>query len=258
MIKILKLITIILAAGKGNRMKDLSKPKVLHELNHRPMIDYVIDQAINVKSDQIIIVVGYKKNMIIEHVLKYYSDKNIIFIDQLQQLGTGHAVLQTKDILKFYNNDILILMGDAPLISHETILELIKFHKCDNYIASILTKITNRPQNYGRIIRNDSGTFFKTIEKADIINYPQYSNIKEVNTGVCIFSSKHLFRCLKKVTNLNNQYEYYLPDVFNILANEDKKVGVYCSHDIPNIHGINTKKQLNAAQKFFKKNPHLI
>ena len=173
-------------------------PKVLVNFLGKPMITHVIDNIIDICSKNIV-VVGYKKEMIMDELKKY----NLTYIHQKEQLGTGHAVLITENEFNNFKGDILVLFGDSPLISKEVILELINFYKNNNYVASLLTTNINNPGGAARIIRNKNGTFMKSIENKDLTG--ELKNIKEINVGVMIFKSNILFETLKKVNNNNSQ-----------------------------------------------------
>jgi bifunctional UDP-N-acetylglucosamine pyrophosphorylase/glucosamine-1-phosphate N-acetyltransferase len=208
---------IILAAGKGTRMKSIL-PKVLIEFKGISMIKQVVNNVKNLVLDNsIFVVVKYKKELIQKEL---NVEKNIKFITQENQLGTGHAVLITENEFKNYNGNILILFGDSPLISNEVLNDLIMFHKNNKYIATILIKDNNDNfEGVAKIIRNSNNTFKKSIEYKDLLlNKSLTQNIKEINVGVMIINSKILFKTLKKVKNNNVQKEYYLPDVINILS----------------------------------------
>jgi aminoglycoside/choline kinase family phosphotransferase/CTP:molybdopterin cytidylyltransferase MocA len=153
-------ITVILGAGKGSRM-NVMMPKVLCPILGRPMIEYVIDQAIDIRSDHIFIIVGYKKDMVIKTISQNY--KNIQFIVQKQQLGTGHAVMQAINLLRLYSGDVLVLLGDAPLISSDALIEFIQHHKFNNLASSIMTKQHN-DHGCGKVIRDNDGNFIGTVD----------------------------------------------------------------------------------------------
>ena len=172
---------IILAAGKGKRMNSVL-PKVLVNFLGKPMINHVIDNIIDICSKNIV-VVGYKKEMIMDELKKY----NLTYVHQKEQLGTGHAVLVTENEFNNFNGKILVLFGDSPLISKEVIIELINFHNNNNFVASLLTTNSNNPGGAARIIRNKNGTFIKSVENKDLTE--ELKNIKEINIGVMIFNS---------------------------------------------------------------------
>jgi UDP-N-acetylglucosamine diphosphorylase/glucosamine-1-phosphate N-acetyltransferase len=230
---------IILAAGKGKRMNSVL-PKVLVNFLGKPMINHVIDNIIDISSKNIV-VVGYKKEMIMDELKKY----NLTYVHQKEQLGTGHAVLVTENEFNNFNGKILVLFGDSPLISKEVIIELINFHNNNNFVASLLTTNSNNPGGAARIIRNKNGTFIKSVENKDLTE--ELKNIKEINVGVMIFNSNILFETLKKVNNNNSQKEYYLPDVINILS-VSNNIGIYNSDKIPEIFAFNTIDELNKAE----------
>jgi bifunctional UDP-N-acetylglucosamine pyrophosphorylase/glucosamine-1-phosphate N-acetyltransferase len=236
---------IILAAGRGKRMES-TLPKVLVPFMGIPMIKHVIKNTINI-STKTVIVVGYKKKLV-EDELKQF---NLKFVTQNEQLGTAHAVLITEHEFKGYNGDIIILFGDSPLISKSVIQNLIKFHKNNKYISSILTKDSETPGGAARIIRNKDGNFMKSIENKDL-QLEEHKNIKEINVGVMIINSTILFETLKKVNNNNSQNEYYLPDVINILS-QNNDIGVFKStlNEIPELFAFNTLSELKKAEKIY-------
>lgn len=229
---------LILAAGIGKRMKS-KKPKVLHEILEKPMINWVIDNAMNFSND-IGIVLGHELDLI-----KAKLPKNIKIYEQKEQLGTGHAVMSAIDFLDTGN--ILILYGDVPLTSKNTIENLIDIHKKENNDATILTVNLDNPFGYGRIIRKNN-KFQKIIEHKDANN--QELNIKEINSGIAIFNIDKLKYSLNKIDNSNSQKEYYLTDCFNYI----KKVGIYISNDINGIKGVNDRVQLSELEKIAKIN----
>mgnify|MGYP001138061069 CR=1 FL=1 len=230
---------IILAAGKGKRMKS-ELPKVLVPFMGKSMIKHVLDNCKSIGTETIV-VVGYKKDLVEQELVKY----NVSFVHQKEQLGTGHAVLVTESKFNNFTGDIVILFGDSPLISRNVIKKFIEFHKNNKYVASMLTKDSKIPGECARIIRNENGLFYKSIEFKDLPD--KYKNITEINVGVIICKSKVLFNTLKKIKNNNAQKEYYLPDIINILAN-NTNVGVYKSNEIPELFSFNNIKELKKAE----------
>ena len=241
--------TIILAAGKGTRMKS-DLPKVLNKLHNKALIDYVINTAIKADSYSIYIVVGYKKELIEKHISYTYFNQldKLNFVHQKEQLGTGHAVLSCSNQFQNYTGNVLVLMGDAPLIDHNIINKFIKYHKDNKNVATLLSMKTKTPHGFGRIIRSNDNNFCCVLEQKDI-NTEIDEKCNEVSCGVIVCKSNDLFSCLKKVKNNNNNKEYYLPDVLKILLSNKQKVGVYCSPDVPEKHSFNTKEQLNQANQ---------
>ena len=240
-----KLATVILAAGKGKRMKS-DLPKVLHPLNGSPMIHYVIRLAKSVGSERVIAIVGHKKELVIESCKPLGAE----FAVQSQQLGTGHAVQMTEEQLTDFDGDILILSGDVPLLTAGTLRELVESHKENEAVATLLTSQLEDPAGYGRIIRNEAGYVKKIVEQKDA--NPEEQAVKEVNVGIYIVHSSHLFRALKKVDNDNAQGEYYLPDIVPIFIDEGKKVNAVKTQNFDETRGINNVDQLREAETILK------
>ena len=232
-----QLAVIILAAGKGTRMNS-NLPKVLHPINNQPMILRVIKSAYQINAQPIITIVGYKHKMV-EETLK---NENVKFALQKQQNGTGHAVMQCADILKEFHGNVLVLSGDVPFISPNTLKALIKTHNNSNAKATVLTCELKDPYGYGRIIKEDNNILKKIIEHKDA-NEKELKE-SEINTGIYIFDSKKLFETLPKIDNNNKQKEYYLTDVINILLDNNEPVFIEKTKNEHEIIGINTLKQL--------------
>ncbi len=243
-----KLATIILAAGKGVRMKS-DKPKVVFEFAGKPMINRVVETAQKIKSDIIAIVVGYKKDMIIDIIPK---TEKIKFIEQKEQHGTGHAVMVTENVFKDFAGNIFILCGDVPLLRSETLQKMLTKHKEANAACTVLTAIMKDALKYGRIIRKKNGNVLKIIEFKDATD--KEKTIKEINTGIYCFDAISLFSALKKVTNDNQQNEYYLTDTLEILNNDNKLVTSVLLHDMIEASGVNSKEQLKNLEKEYFNN----
>ena len=229
---------MILAAGKGTRM-DSDIPKVMHKVNGIPMLVHVINKAKNIGANKIITVIGYKGNLI----EKELSNTDIDFVEQKEQLGTGHAVLQCKGILSSFNGNVIILSGDVPLISNKTLKCLIDNHQKSENAATIITADLNNPAGYGRIIRDNKGLLEKIVEHKDATE--NELDIHEINSGIYAFDCSILFKYLPKIQNNNNQGEYYLPDVLAEIIENKLKVGIEKTKNIPEIQGVNTIEQLN-------------
>jgi len=230
---------IILAAGKGSRM-DSELPKVIHKINNKTLLNYVIDTAIQLIPKTIMVVVGYMSKEVTETV----EDTSIKFIKQQQQLGTGHAVAQCIEHID-KKSDTLILYGDVPLISYKSLSILINNHRGNNNDASILSSDTLSPTGYGRIIRDKTGSFIKIKEEKDATN--QEKMIKEINTGICIFKGSSLEHYINKIDTNNKQNEFYLTDIFSILLNSGRKIGTTKLNNHMEAMGINTKQELAEA-----------
>ena len=239
----MKLKTLILAAGKGTRMKS-ELPKVIHEVNGIPMISKIIKVLEILKPEENILILGHKK----EEVLKVVGE-NADYVVQTEQLGTGHAVLQAKDKLKDYDGDVMILCGDTPLLREETLKELYKFHKDTDSLTTILTSIYDNPFGYGRIVK-ENGLVKAIVEEKEAD--AEIKKIKEVNAGVYCFKGRELFEALSKITNNNEKGEYYLTDVIGIQVGEGKQVQSYVLSDNIEILGVNSKVELAQASKVLR------
>ncbi len=234
--------TVILAAGKGKRMKS-DLPKVLHPLNGRPMIHYVIDAAQAVGSEKVVLVVGHKKEMVMEAT----RERGVEYAVQSEQLGTGHAVLQTRPFFEHYDGDILVLSGDVPLLRAETLRQLIDIHQKEQPLATMLTADMDDPTGYGRIVRDEHGFVRQIVEEKDAS--PEIKKIKEINVGIYVFQAQSLFETLPLVKNDNNQGEYYLPDVIKIYVERGEKIVAVKTPDVAETHGINNVDQLKRAEQ---------
>lgn len=239
----MKLKTLILAAGKGTRMKS-ELPKVIHEVNGIPMISKIIKVLEILKPEENILILGHKK----EEVLKVVGE-DADYVVQTEQLGTGHAVLQAKDKLEDYDGDVMVLCGDTPLLREETLEELYKFHRDTDSVTTILTSIYDNPFGYGRIVK-ENGLVKAIVEEKEAD--AETKKIKEVNAGVYCFKGRELFDALSKITNNNEKGEYYLTDVIGIQVGEEKKVQSFVLNDNIEILGVNSKVELAQASKVLR------
>ena len=231
-----------MAAGKGTRM-NTELPKVLHTLKQQSMIEHVINKTIQIKPDKIIVVVGYKSELVKKYLINY----NVEYAMQHKQLGTGHAIMQCKNILNDFKGNTLILSGDVPLITKKTLSDLYQIHIKNNSSATVLSATIKNPSGYGRIIRNKNN-FISIVEEKDA-NEKQ-KKINEINTGIYIFNNKILFKNINEIDNKNKQTEYYLPDIMPILIKKNHKVVVHQIIDENEIRGANTIEQLDELEKY--------
>ena len=243
--------TIILAAGKGTRMKS-KLPKVLHKVGGKPMLQHVIDAAKSAGSTREVVVIGEGAELVKQN----FSD--VEFVLQAEQLGTGHAVLCAKEKFAESTGNVMILCGDTPLFTGELLKNLANAHERFNAAATVLTAIMPDPKGYGRIIRADGVDFEKIVEDKDATF--EQKKIREVNTGIYCFNVKRLFAALEKVTNENAQGEYYLPDVLEILRADGGKICAVIAEDYKQTFGINSRIQLAEADKVLRqrKNAELM
>ena len=240
-----KIAVIILAAGKGTRMNS-DLPKVCFELAGKSLIQRVLNTSIEMGADLIAIVVGYKKEMVIESIKK---QDNIHFAVQEFQKGTGDAVKCTENLFSNFTGNVFVLCGDVPLLRKKTLSEMLAVHTKENAKCTVLTMILDDPEKYGRIVRDDSGKVKEIIEYKDASD--EIRKINEVNTGIYCFDSVELFNALQKLDNNNAQSEYYLTDVLNIIYNEGKPIESVILSDKYEATGINTKEQLEELSRYY-------
>ena len=230
------LVIAILAAGKGKRMKS-SLPKVLHQINNKTLIENVIETSLKLNSNKIIVIVGYKKELIKNKLSNY----TIEFAEQNEQKGTGHAIQQCEKNIKNLGGNILILSGDVPMISEKTLSDLIKSHIENNSKASLISAEIIDPTGYGRIKRDSQNCFISIVEHKDATE--NELKINEINAGIYIFDIKTLFSKLSKIKNNNSQGEYYLGDVLKHI--DKSEISIFKTSNQSEILGINNAEQLN-------------
>ena len=236
----MNLTVVILAAGKGTRMKSVL-PKVLHALAGKPLLGHVFDVAEQLSANKIITVIGHGS----EHVQKKYSAKNIIWVEQTEQLGTGHAVQQALPHISA-DEKVLVLYGDVPLISVSTLQRLLAIDSPYN----ILTLEMENPHGYGRIVRDEVKEIVAIIEEKDA--EPEQKKIKEINTGVICINGDLLHKWLPKLQNNNSQKEFYLTDLVNFAWKERVPMG--STHpDLPHeVDGVNDRIQLARLERQYQ------
>ena len=233
-------MVIILAAGKGTRMNS-DMPKVLHTLKNKSLLEHVIDAARSLEPQQIIVVVGYKKNLVIEK----FKSEDLTFVEQKTQKGTADAIKYCLPETKCFNGNVLILSGDVPLIKPETLKEFIKTHDLNNANASLISAEIDDPTGYGRIIKNNKNQLIKIVEHKDASD--KQKELKEINSGIYIFDSQTLNQTIPLIDNKNAQSEYYLTDIFNFI--DEKNTSIFKVKNNIEISGINTIVQLSETEK---------
>jgi UDP-N-acetylglucosamine diphosphorylase/glucosamine-1-phosphate N-acetyltransferase len=240
-----KLAVVILAAGKGTRMKNPEIAKVMYDVNGKPMIGYVVELAAALQPHRMLIVVGWEKQSVIDYISS--SNPSVEFVEQTHQLGTGHAVLQTSEALKEFAGDVLVLSGDVPLLTEKTLRALVGYHRTSDASATILTVELSDPSGYGRIVRNQDGSVKKIVEHKDASK--KELSISEINSGMYVFEKERLFEALRSIAPNNAQGEYYLTDVFEVFANNNWRVSAVKAIDSVELMGINDFNQLETARR---------
>lgn len=232
--------TLILAAGKGTRMKS-KLPKVLHKVVGKSMLQHVIDATKKAGSSREVVVIGSGAELVEKAI------KGVEFVLQEEQLGTGHAVLSAKKNFENSEGTVLILCGDTPLLTSKLLKDFNAAHNNSTCAATVLTAKMPDATGYGRIIRDSDGAFKKIVEDKDATE--DEKKILEVNSGAYCFDVKKLFGALEKVRNDNAQGEYYLPDVLTILMDAGETVGAFQAEYADETLGINSRVQLAAADR---------
>ncbi len=236
--------SVILAAGMGTRMKS-DIPKVLHKICGKPLCKWVIDASKEAGAGNIVTVIGHGADMVRE-VLGASCEYAV----QAEQKGTGHAVMQAAPLIAADEGYVVILNGDIPLITAQTIKNAVEYHKESGNAATVLTAVFDDAAGYGRIVRENGGVK-KIVEQKDASD--EEKQIKEINSGMYVFDTKSLIYALEELTPNNAQGEYYLTDTIEILIDFGKKVGAYVIDDSDEIRGINDRVQLNEAETIMRR-----
>lgn len=239
--------SVILAAGKGTRMKS-ETPKVLHEIFGKTLVGYVLDNVKNITSENFVIV-GHHAEEVEKYIKNNYENAKTVL--QTPQLGTGHAVSMVCPMLKDYNGLVLILCGDTPLITEETLKKFIEFHKSQKSDLTVMSTIFENPTNYGRIIRENDNTLKCIVEEKDAT--PEQKAIKEVNAGIYCIDWKKVQPAFSQLTSNNAQGEYYLTDIIEWGKKNSLSVNAYIMENNEEIFGINSRLHLAEATKIMQK-----
>ena len=238
--------TIILAAGKGTRMKS-ELVKVLHPILGLPLLSYPIELSLSgIKAEKTIVVVGHQADRIQER----FKDLKIDFALQKEQLGTGHAVLQAIPFLHEFSGAVLILCGDVPLVKVETLRSFIDTYKENESTLSVLTAVVEEPFGYGRILRNSEGWLEKIVEEKDASEEERM--IREINTGIFCVKAPFLMEGLKEIGKGNAQGEYYLTDLVEIAKKKGLRCSAHIVADPVEVMGINTRVDLAMANEVLR------
>ena len=233
---------IILAAGKGTRMNS-DLPKVLHKLNGKALLDFVLDESELLNPKETILVVGFKKEKVISHT---QHRANLKYATQMEQLGTGHAVLQTGDLLKNKGGHILILYGDVPNIKESTLKPIIDDHLIHNRDLTLITAEIDDPTGYGRIVRDKNDNLLKIVEEKDCNDDER--KIKEWNPGIYIFKIPEVFKILNDIKTNNASKEYYLTDAIGLAQQSNMEIKAIKIANSNEVIGVNTADQLEELE----------
>ncbi|MVP02178.1 bifunctional UDP-N-acetylglucosamine diphosphorylase/glucosamine-1-phosphate N-acetyltransferase GlmU [Paenibacillus lutrae] len=240
----MKLMAIVLAAGQGKRMKS-KLYKVLHSVCGKPMVGHVIDTLAHIEIEKTLVIVGHGA----EAVQGYLGDRAEYALQE-KQLGTGHAVLQAKEVLGSEEGITFVVCGDTPLVRAETLNKMMQLHKDSGAAGTILTAEMTDATGYGRIIRGEGGRVDRIVEQKDCT--PDEAAVREINTGTYCFDNRKLFAALENVKNENVQGEYYLTDVISILKSMGENVEAYCTPDEAEAIGVNDRIALSEAERLMR------
>lgn len=236
---------VILAAGKGTRMKS-DLPKVVHTIYGKCLVDYVIEAARGAGAQDICLVVGYKQEVVCSSIMH----KDVSFTLQPEQLGTGHAVKCAREFLGD-SGSTMILFGDTPLITADTLGRLAQYHEEHGDAVTVLSALVDDPAGYGRIIRDAKGRFVKSVEHKDATDKERESH--EINSGMYLFDTVQLKGALDDLRPNNVQGEYYLPDTLEIIKEKGLRVDAFMLESPEDIAGVNDQEQLAAAADIIAK-----
>lgn len=238
-------VAVILAAGMGTRMRS-DVVKVLHPIAGRPMVEHVIRAVRESGIERCIVVVGHQADRVRE-TIERNLDTRIEFVEQREQLGTGHAVMQAAEALRDHVGHVLVTYGDTPLYRADTYRDLVAAHVQSGAAGTVLSAHFDDPHGYGRVVRDrESGHFQGIVEQKDITS-EEVDRITEINTGTYVFAAPLLFQLLGNLSNDNQQGEYYLPDVLTTMLDRGERVGVHVLSDPTEALGINDRVQLAEA-----------
>ncbi len=239
---------IVLAAGKGTRMKS-ARAKVLHTVCGRPMLFYPLKVLKELGARDVVVVVGHEAR----EVKRAFKDHGVRFCLQREQLGTGHAVMCAVKYLRGFTGDVLILSGDVPLITKETVRALFKVHRRRTKprpVLSFISVLLDDPSGYGRVIRDEAGRVSGVVEDRDLM--PEQRDIREVNAGIYLVDAVFLRKNLRRLTTSNTQQEYYLPDLVQLAYSQGEKVTALTHVDPDEVMGVNNRIELARANSIMR------
>ncbi len=244
----MELRVIIPAAGKGSRLQQKSgdRPKAMFPIGGRPMLDIVLENVSFIEPQNTYIVVGYKKDSIIEHFGNRYH-----YIEQTEQLGTGHAVMMCSEAFRNFDGNVLVTFGDMPLFRYDEMYKMCMQHEANGAACTLMTAKNPRLKTWARILRDENGNFQRVVEGKDCT--PKQAQIKELFSGVMVFNSRELFQMLPHLGCSNVQKEYYVTEVPELMVNNGLKVETYFTKDGDDLRGINAPEDLEICEHLLQK-----
>jgi UDP-N-acetylglucosamine diphosphorylase/glucosamine-1-phosphate N-acetyltransferase len=238
------LAILVLAAGKGKRMhSDL--PKVLHPFAETPIIEHLLNATSSLNAESTVVVVGHQADRVREAL----KDRNVGFVDQVEQLGTGHAVMESRSALDGFSGTLVVLVGDVPLLTEDTLTSFVAHHRSTQAACTLLTTRLKDPSGYGRICRNAESEVQAIVEHKDAT--PDQLKIDEINSGIMAFETAPLWTHISDLKPANVQAEYYLTDLVGIFKGAGLKVSAWCVEDDHEVQGVNSPEQLAALERIF-------
>ncbi len=238
---------IIPAAGKGSRLQKISGdlPKAMFPVGKKPMLEFVLENISFIDEKDIYIVVGYAKEKILEHFGDRYH-----YIEQKQQLGTGHAVMECTESFLDFDGSVLIAFGDMPLFRREEMEAMCRLHEESGADCTLMTAENESLKLWARVVRDENGRFSRIVEGKDCT--PEQASIKELFSGVMVFNSKALFGLLPELGCANVQKEYYVTEVPELMVKHGMKVETYFTKDGDDLRGINTPEDLEMCERILE------
>ncbi len=234
---------VILAAGKGTRMKS-DMAKVLHPVCGKTMLAYPVETARAMNARKIVVVIGHQADLVRET----FGGEGLIFVEQREQLGTAHAILQTRGEFLAHEGTVIILCGDVPLLRPSTVGSLLDLHLSEKATVTVLTTILEDPHGYGRIVKGADGEVLRIVEERDATDGEK--KIREINTGIYCVESGFLYAAVEEIGNDNAQGEYYLTDIIGIAREKGATVRSFVVADPVETMGINTPDDLEKACRY--------
>lgn len=235
-----------MAAGKGTRMKSPDTAKVMFRVGGVPMIHHVVERALECSPERVIAIIGHNRESVRAYLDETF-DGRIEYAEQVEQHGTGHALMQAAPHLEGFDGDVIVLSGDVPLLQPGTLEELLRVHRVEDAVATVLTVTAADPTGYGRVLRRDDGSVDRIVEHKDATDAERL--VDEINSGIYLFRSPSLLDALRHLRNDNAQGEYYLTDVFGWFRKRGDRIAAWRSSNFGEIQGINTVEQLEEVNR---------